>query len=213
MSEPVGLRERKRRATRRSIQMSVLALIQDKGLDRVTIEEISARADVSPRTFFNYFPSKEAAAVGDAPELHPSDALDEFVDGGWGGGLIADVARLLTTAVQSADDDVVMITERRRILREYPHLFAMRMQTMQRFEEDLTALVARRLEHDGGAVGGESIPDRARLVTLVSFGALRHAWGRWADSDGSVPLADLIELSFDGLARLLDEQRVAVEPR
>ena len=224
MSHPVGLRERKRRATRRSIQVAVLELIQNRGLERVTIEEISARADISPRTFFNYFTSKEAAAVGDAPELHPSKLLDEFVEGTGGTGLIADLAGLLSVAVHAADDDVALTSDRRRILRQYPNLFAMRMMSMHRFEDDLTQLVARRLAHDAGVVGGASaldtspepmapFADRARLITLVAFGALRHAWGRWADSDGSVPLTALIEQSFAGLTELIDEHRAAVHYR
>lgn len=219
MTEPVGLRERKRLATRRSIQAAVLELIQDKGLEWVTIEEISARADVSPRTFFNYFPSKEAAAVGDAPELSPSTSLEEFVYDRWGAGLIADLAHLLSVAVHAADDDVAMIAERRRILRQYPNLFAMRMMSMHRFEDELAALIERRLAQDAASKRAETptthssaetapFANRARLITLVAFGALRHAWGRWSESDGSVPLVDLIQESFRGLAELVDENRM-----
>ena len=217
MGEQVGLRERKRLATRRTIQMTVLDLIQHNGLERVTVEEISARANISPRTFFNYFPSKEAAAVGDAPELVASPIIDTFLTGGWGSGIIADLARVLGDAVQAADDDVAMIADRRRILRQYPHLFAMRMLSMHAFEDDLAALVARRLAHDNDQttdarahdpVGGAGIAphrDRARLITLVAFAALRHAWGNWADSDGSVPLTHLMEASFTDVVGLLSE--------
>ena len=197
--------------------MTVLDLIQHNGLERVTVEEISARANISPRTFFNYFPSKEAAAVGDAPKLVASPIIDTFLIGGWGSGIIADLARVLGDAAQAADDDVALIADRRRILQQYPHLFAMRMLRMHAFEDDLAALVAQRLAHDddqttgahdsGAGAGIAFHRDRARLITLVAFAALRHAWGNWADSDGSVPLAHLMESSFAGVVDLLSDTR------
>ena len=55
LDEGVGLRERKRRATSRSIQFTVLELAAERGLEQVTVDEISRIANISPRTFFNNF--------------------------------------------------------------------------------------------------------------------------------------------------------------
>ena len=63
MSNSPGLRERKKTETRAAIQQTVLFLALGRGLDAVTADEIAAAANVSVRTFHNYFGSKEEALV------------------------------------------------------------------------------------------------------------------------------------------------------
>jgi AcrR family transcriptional regulator len=81
MGTETGLRERKKRETRRLISDVATMLFVQRGFDDVTVTEIAARAGVSPKTVFNYFPRKEdlfldrleelsalvAAAVREAP--------------------------------------------------------------------------------------------------------------------------------------------------
>src|SRR5690349_23724032 len=58
-----GLRERKKQATRAALTQVGLALLQEKGLNAVTPESVAEAAGVSPRTFRNYFGSREEAIV------------------------------------------------------------------------------------------------------------------------------------------------------
>lgn len=58
-----GLREAKKARTRASLARAALQLVAEEGLHGTTVEAIASRADVSPRTFFNYFDSKDEAVV------------------------------------------------------------------------------------------------------------------------------------------------------
>jgi AcrR family transcriptional regulator len=205
-----GLRERKRRATRLAIQQAALRIAIEDGLGAVTVDEISRRADVSPRTFFNYFPSKEQAILGDDPSL-PEDAdLDAFVAGGPSGDLLADVGALLVHSARELIEERGLVAERQQVLRANPELFSQRMASMKEFQAQLEEVIARRLSAQDPvlAADSDSLHRRSRLASLVSLATLRHAWWEWSESGDSSHLVDELERSFTELGVLISRTLV-----
>jgi AcrR family transcriptional regulator len=200
VGEP-GLRERKRLATRRAIQFAVLELVADRGLDHVTVDEASRIADVSPRTFFNYFASKEEALLGDPPVLPDEARIEAFVHGGASGSLLDGLTEVIIGSGEKSMEDIEMLHLRHGLLKQYPQLFAMRMATMRKFEDGVAAIVARRLVEDQPELAADPQlqQQKAKLVTLVAFAAMRHAWSCWGTGEPASTLADRLRESFGEL--------------
>jgi len=87
-SLPAGLRERKKAKTRAAIRDHAMRLFETQGYAATTVDQIAEAADVSPSTFFRYFPTKEDVVVADdfdppmvaalraqPAELHPIEAI------------------------------------------------------------------------------------------------------------------------------------------
>jgi AcrR family transcriptional regulator len=186
-----GLRERKKRATRRALHDAALRLALERGLEHLTVEEISAAADVSARTFFNYFPGKEQAILGD--DILPGDAgqaaaimsdAADVLDGLYG------VAMALFADVAPRREQVLM---RWQLVERYPALLSQMFARFEEFDKVLASAVAART----GDAPDDAYP---QLMAAVGGAAMRVAVRRWTAGHGDDPLERLVSEVF-GLLR------------
>jgi len=75
MIAQAGLRERKKARTRASLREHALRLFREQGYHATTVEQIAAAAEVSPSTFFRYFPTKEDLVLQDDMDTRMVEAF------------------------------------------------------------------------------------------------------------------------------------------
>ena len=134
MTEPT-LRDRKRLRTRDTLERAAVDLVLRDGVEHATVDAICAAADVSSRTFFNYFDSKEHAILGMA-DAAPALRL--------GDDLVAGVVEVLFESVRSTSDPALQ-RGRIEIARRYPYLVERRLTEATRDARELSAAVTVRL--------------------------------------------------------------------
>jgi AcrR family transcriptional regulator len=185
--QPDSLRERKKRETRERIHLAAMELADAKGIVDTTVEEICAAADVSVRTFFNYYPSKNAAILGLPAMVIPDAARELFLEAR--GSLIEDIVTLLTGF--SVD---LPPKHKHGIVKRHPELASTLMEWGNRHRSDLMEIVEQRAD-----------APTARLAV----GAVMLAFGDAASEGGELnpeTVGAEMHLALDRLAGILAER-------
>jgi AcrR family transcriptional regulator len=195
-----SLRERKKLATHRGIRRAALELISARGFSHVTIEDIAAAADVSPRTFFNYFPSKEAVLFGVDPgraeelrarlvhDLPGHSALEVLRV------VLTERARHLAAELAELGGEPARWAAQMKSAQADPQLRAAQASHMAQVESIFAGALAERLGTD---------PDRdpyPMVLASAATGVLRATMSFWAAASGTVPLEQLADAAFRALA-------------
>ncbi|MFG1927309.1 TetR/AcrR family transcriptional regulator [Cryptosporangium sp. NPDC048952] len=188
-----GLRERKKTAARQALHEAAVRLALEHGLDRVTTEAIADAADLSRRTFSNYFPSKEDAILhGDVERLRAwLDALRERPAGEPPWRALRESLRALYG--QWADPDLARATAM-RALRQHPSLVARQSAIYGAFERD----VARVLQERSGADAPE-VRRATRVLAAAFLTGLRVATALWIEEPEVRALIPTIDEVLDQL--------------
>ena len=177
---PEGLRERKKQRTREQIIEAAMGLFAERGYQATTIADIATAADVAPRTFFSYFPSKEAVVFNNVDR--DLEGLASALRNRLPGETAFDALRRWIDAMfdnwMAEEDEAVL---RKRLCGEDEGLANFQGGVMARINELLVEAIADDLGEPQDAL-------RPRLVAAAAMAALTSLEGTFDEKvDHRVP--------------------------
>lgn len=163
----MGLRERKKLRTRRAIAGAALRLFDERGFEETTISDIAAAADVSPRTFFSYFPSKDDVVFAEMDE-HLAEVRAGLAERPSGETPLATFRRVADALLQAitaedGEDGAIQVA----LIRERPSLQAQALKRLSDAEDGFVEVLRD--------IAPELDEVTAVTVIGVAFGGLRAA--------------------------------------
>jgi AcrR family transcriptional regulator len=190
----LGLRERKRRQTRERLTRVAMALFLDRGFEATTLDDIAAAADISRRSFFHYFASKEDVVFAWQEESTAA--------------LIAAVAarpanESMLTAAENAISAMVRQLEpgeamaMAQLKRDNPALQARDQVKYEKLERALAEALGKRAGHKTERL-------QARLVAMIATGAMRIGGELWVAEGAREKPEALAKRTFAAIRAILD---------
>ena len=190
VTNEVGLRERKKAATRVALSQAAIRLAVERGVDQVTSDAIAEAANVSPRTFHNYFSSKEDAILAAFREL-----AAEFVDAVHArpaGEPIWETLRHVCAAqVDGTAGCPAGAVEHARLILRTPALLAHNLALFDEMERLFAEAIAVRT---GTNADTDLYPN---LLSAITGAAMKAAFRVWDEGRNGADLVALVDESFD----------------
>jgi AcrR family transcriptional regulator len=163
---PVGLRERKKARTRAAIRQHALRLFTEQGYDITTVEQIAAAAEVSPATFFRYFPTKEDVVLQDDFDIlafAEMEALPPDVS-----PIAAFRAAAAAARQQLTPEEIEIFATTTHLTMTVPEIRARALDEFVRTAEQISAAIARRT---GGSPDDFEVRNMAGAIVGVVMAA------------------------------------------
>ena len=190
---PPGLRERKKARTRAAIREHALRLFREQGYAATTVDQIAEAADVSPSTFFRYFPTKEDVVLQDELDVL---ALGAFEEQSADLSPVAAFRAAAREAFASLDeDDLAKLRETAELTLTVPELRARAMDEFTRTISVIAEAAARRS-------GRDSNDFAARILAGAIVGVIMAATMPWTQLAAAQPGTDMLDRIDAALAQL-----------
>jgi len=177
-ARPDGLRERKKARTRASLREHALRLFREQGYQATTVEQIAAAAEVSPSTFFRYFPTKEDLVLQDDMDTRLMAAFEQQPPGLGPIAAVRAAVRQVLDSYTGADLDI--IRESTRLSMTVPEIRARALDEFARAIGAMTETVGKRAGRPADDLAVRTVAGAIMGVVM----SITMPWDGWSEGHG-----------------------------
>jgi AcrR family transcriptional regulator len=193
LAAPLGLRERKKLKTRRAIRAAAFSRFAEQGYEATTVDQIAADADVSPSTFFRYFPTKEDLVITDDYDPIMEAALRARpLDEPMLESMRQAMIQPLRAVMANEREDMLL---RMRLLQANPAVRARSLVELNRSRDMLLRIFAER-------TGRPATDFSLRVQISALLAGSSETVEYWAERNGEDDLILLLEQALDAVTGL-----------
>ncbi len=197
------LRERKRAAMLEQLERAAVELAAEHGYDAVTIEMICEACMTSPRTFYNYLGSKEAAILGPRRAFASDEQVNRFVHEPTD-DILVDFLSMVIDSLTENTIDPELYQMRQRVIYTTPELSAKRLAIDGELEARYRAVIVERFRAAGRSEATDAeLDDEAHMVIALTRGVLTYTAAKWYEPGFDRTVGELIEDSIVLVRRVL----------
>ena len=193
MIAQAGLRERKKARTRAAIRQHALRLFREHGYQATTVEQIAAAAEVSPSTFFRYFPTKEDVVLRDDLDTRMLEAFSRQPPG------LAPVPAIRAAVKEAltsfSDDEMAQIRETTQLTLGVPEIRARAMDEFARTMDVIAEAIAARVDRSAADLA-------VRALAGAVVGVIMSVTMPWKDRSYQSGASDMFDRIDEALALL-----------
>lgn len=199
---PAPLRERKRVAMLEQLERAAVELAAEHGYDRVTVEMICEACMTSPRTFYNYLGSKEAAILGPATPFARDEQVRRFIDEP-GPDILIDFLSMVIDSLTENPVDPELYQLRQKVIYTTPELSAKRLAIDGALERQYRDVIIERFRRASRDDADAALDDEAHMVIALTRGVLTYTAAKWYEPGFDRTVRELIEESIDLVRKVL----------
>ncbi|WP_430867110.1 TetR/AcrR family transcriptional regulator [Demequina aurantiaca] len=202
----LGLRERKVAESRLRAQHSAIDLCLEHGYEAVTVDMICEASEISARTFYNYFGTREAALLGDAKPMPSEELIVGYIER----AAASEVEEFATLIAQTFDAEKIdrdLVRKRRQLLDAEPQLATLNFVRISEARGQFAQIVGRRVAHREPELSAQDAARQAHFIVGVTMGAMQEIGRGWLHGHTDMSMNEYLNEAFVTIRHITQSPR------